>query len=108
MVIYVRNGHTLDYTNTTSNDIKYGDVVAGAAKIFVAATDIPAGAAGSLSTEGVFEFPCVQTAIPLGTEVYWSAADKKITATSTNNVKAGYCIEEKANGQTTCRVKINA
>lgn len=103
--IYYQQGETIDYTATAA--VKFGDVVSLTTRVGVAGNDIAAGGVGALHVTGVFVFPKnTDAAITLGAAVYWDATNAEITATSTNNIAAGYAIEPAAQADTTVKVKL--
>ena len=76
---YVKPGDALNYTNNSGADIAVNDVVVVGSYIGVAATNIPIGATGSILGDGVFTLPKkAGTAMPAGTKVTWSVADKAV------------------------------
>lgn len=109
-VTYWQKGQTIDYTNpSTETAISAGDVISLGTRVGVAGTDIPAGAAGSVATEGVFIFPHSASGaeIALGATVYWDKENGVITPTSGDNtVPAGWCIEACAASAATVKVKL--
>ena len=104
---FYQDGKTIDFTNGTGSDIKYGDVVSLTNRVGVAGEDIPAGATGSLHVEGVFEMPAVNNAaFSVGDALYWDVSAQKITKTSTDNTPAGWAVYPKAQTGATAYVKI--
>ena len=107
---YWQKGQTIDYTNpSTEAAISAGDVVSLGTRVGVAGTDIPAGAVGSVATEGVFIFPhsTSGTEITLGAAVYWDGENGVITATSgENTIPAGWCVEACAASAAAVKVKL--
>lgn len=107
MTTYVQNGKVIDYVNPGSTDIKYGDVIPGTDRIFIAAEDITVGDVGGIDSEGVFEFDAIDTvAFTLGQKIYWDNTAKKITDVTAGNIPAGVVIEPKDSSGTKCKVKI--
>jgi predicted RecA/RadA family phage recombinase len=105
---YKHVGCELDYTPTSAVSagavVKIQDSVT-AGYIGISNLDISANVKGSLSVEGVYEFPLKSGDTPvLGTLVYWDSTNGEITTTSTAMCLAGRC--EKIVG-TTVWVKIN-
>ena len=94
MTKYIQKGDIVDYTNNGATAIVYGDVVVGKDRVFVAAEEIAVGATGGVYSGGVFEFTTSDaTAIEYGQKLYFDAADKVVTATSTSNVAIGYAVQ---------------
>lgn len=83
-----------------------GGVVIVAAIIGIAAGSAASGAPVDVATSGVFELPKVGAdAFTLGAAVYWDAAAKLATTTSTGgNVKIGVAVA--AAGATTPAVRV--
>lgn len=78
-IIFVKPGDALDYTNNTVAAIAANDVVPFGAAIAVAFVDIAVGATGTVGGDGVFTLPKKSgTAMPVGTKVTWSKADKAV------------------------------
>lgn len=106
MATFLHDGAEIDYTPGSA--VAAGDVIElGAALVGVAKKAIAANAKGSLSLEGVFEFPKTaggSTAIAMGDPVYWSGT--VVTETSTSNPFLGHCVEAAADGATTCKVRL--
>lgn len=106
MATYRQNGKTIDFINSGSAAIAYGEVVNLATRVGVAAENIAIGDTGSVNVEGVFEEVCITAAINPGTLVYWDTGNKNITNVSAGNIPAGWCIEPKPLNQTTIRFKL--
>ncbi len=103
---YSQRGETLDYTNGGSTSIAAGAVVSLGTHIGIAGTNIAVGAVGTIHMVGVFELAKDSAAITLGAAVYYDAAADKITATSTNNIPAGYAVAAAGAADTVCLVKL--
>lgn len=104
MAKYIQKGNTIDYTAAAA--IAAGDVVSLGSRIGVAAGDIPAGAVGALSVEGVFEIDkTASLAIAVGDAVYFNAASKNVTKTN-SDVPAGWAVAAATAADTVVRVKI--
>lgn len=89
--IYLRQGLTLNYPNTSGTTISAGDIVPLGSRVGVAGCDIAAGEVGAVHLVGVFRTPKkASEAIALGETVYYSADG--ITATAADNVPAGYAV----------------
>lgn len=114
MTQYIQKGERLDFVNTTSNEIKYLDVIKGTDKIFIAAENIPAGAVGSVFAEGVFEIPAKKAdVLTVGQKVYYTTQITKDATTgesdkATANLLAGYAVAAKTANDEVALVKINA
>lgn len=100
-------GERIDHV--ASADLAANEIVVIGKRIGVAGADIASGAKGALYVEGVFKMPKASSeAITAGAEVYWDATNKCITATSTDNTKAGFATEAAAAADEIVLVKINA
>lgn len=104
---FIQEGETLDFQNSTGNDIGYRDVIASGGRIFIAGENIANGNIGSVHTEGVFELPADNTtAFTFGDALYWDNTNGKVTKT-TGSVKAGYAAAAKGQTDTIALVKID-
>lgn len=103
-----QKGERIDYVNSGSAKISANTIILFGSRIAVAGADIQVGEKGALVVEGVFELPKDNAAITAGAEVYWDATDSNITATATNNTKAGYAVAAAVADDSTVLVKINA
>lgn len=105
MATYIQRGETIDFVNGTDTAIEAGAVVSLATRIGIAAAPIAAGKTGAVHVTGVFEIEKkASEALTVGAAVYYSADG--ITATSTDNVPAGWVIAAAAADDATVRVKI--
>lgn len=105
--IYIQKGEIIDFKNDGEKAIDYNEVVGLVNRIGVAAESIAVGAIGSLRTVGIYELPAVNdAAFALGDDLYWDKASEKLTKTSAGNIRAGWCVEAKAQAGTFARVKI--
>lgn len=76
---FVKPGDAHDYTNNTGAAIAVNDIVVVGSYIAVAATNIAIGATGTILGDGIFTLPKkAGTAMPVGTKVTWSVADKAV------------------------------
>lgn len=97
MAQFIQKGDIVDYTNSGDTAIEYGQIVVGKDKVFVAAEQIGSGTTGGVYAEGVFEFKTSDaTAIEYGQKMYFNAANKVATTTSTNNALIGYAVQNIA------------
>lgn len=109
---YWQKGQTIDYTNPSSSAaIAAGEIVELAARIGVAATDIPASGIGTVVTEGVFILPrdaADSSAIAVGAAVHWNSSKSAIVAAAAESgtIPAGWCVEACAAAATTIKVKL--
>ncbi len=65
----IQEGRLIDYVPET--DVSAGDVVVIGDRCFFANLDIKAGTLGALATDGVYDVAKGETAIALGTVLYW-------------------------------------
>lgn len=104
--IFKQDGNSIDYINSGSTAIVYGDVVPLTGCIGVAASDIAVGSLGALELVGVYELPAAAAALTIGQKVYWDAANSNVTATATDNIPCGITIAAKAENALAVDVKI--
>ncbi|MEA5135700.1 MAG: DUF2190 family protein [Candidatus Fimivivens sp.] len=104
--IFKQAGNCIDYTNSGSTAIVFGDVVPLTDCIGVAASDIAVGDLGALELVGVYELPAATAALTNGQKVYWDATNSNVTATATDNTPCGVTIAAKASGVLAVDVKI--
>lgn len=110
---YIKPGDALDYTNAGAAAINVNDVVVCGAFIAIAATNIAAGAVGSILGDGVFTLPKkAGTAMPAGTKVTWSVADAAVivgAGQAGDVANCGIVVEQDAAAaDTTARVLLDA
>src|SRR4051812_28336662 len=105
--VYVQEGCDIDYT--PGADVAVGDVIVQGELIGVSKRAIAANTLGSLTTEGVFDFPKAAgggTAIAAGTKVYWDPVASQATATAGALKYLGKTIKAAADADTTVRVRL--
>lgn len=79
----------------------------GAALFGVALVAVASGAAGTFSTEGVWELPKTSAlAIAVGDQLYWDAANKAVNKTSAGQLQVGVAVSAAANPSATVLVKL--
>ncbi len=102
---FVKDGKTIPFTPSGS-DVTAGDVILVGEKVCVAKHDIADGVLGTLSTEGVFDFPkTAATVYGQGDKVFWDVADDEATEdddTGTNR-PIGYIHEAALSADTHVR-----
>lgn len=114
---YWQKGEVLDFTPT--EDVKNGQVVPIVSRVGIAGSDIAAGEQGHLHVVGVFELDKAGgETIPMGTAVYYDAANDCVTAAAsattgegeeaetTDNIPAGYAAADAAQDSATVLVKL--
>lgn len=109
---YNKPGDALDFTNATANAINVNDVVVINSYVAVAATNIAVGQIGTVLPQGVFTLPKkAGTAMPNGTKLTWSVADKAFivgAGVAGDVANCGIVVElDAAAGDTTVRVFID-
>ncbi|OQB80317.1 MAG: hypothetical protein BWX88_04604 [Planctomycetes bacterium ADurb.Bin126] len=110
MATFIHDGNSIDYTPAA--DTAAGAVVVQGELIGVARAPIAASAIGSLSVNGVFDFPKaagVGTAIAAGANCYWDVADSqaKTDAEGGANKLIGKCVKAAGDADTTVRIRLS-
>jgi predicted RecA/RadA family phage recombinase len=110
IAIYKQSEDTVDYTPAA--DVAAGDVVVQGELVGVASREIKAGALGTLTVSGVFDFPKATgagTAIAAGAKVYWDATAKVATTSDGGgaNKFLGKSILAAADGDATVRARLS-
>lgn len=122
MAQFIQKGDIVDYTNSGEAAIKYGQLIIGKDKIFVAAEEIAPGATGGVHTSGVFEMAAEATAaFAFGQKIYYDATNKVATATAetgstataetgsttkTPNAYIGIAVEAKVKSAAVAKIKL--
>lgn len=89
---YIREGYTERYTNDTGSDIAREDLILIGSMVAVANEDIANGATGTVSTDGIHVVKKDATqAMGLGVKLYYNAANKQLTTTSSGNTLVATC-----------------
>lgn len=114
---YWQKGEVLDHTPETA--VENGAVVSLGTRIGIAGSDIAAGELGHVHVVGVFELDKADgETIPMGTAVYYDAANDCVTAAAsattgegeeaetTDNIPAGYAAAPAAAADATVLVKL--
>ena len=105
---FVQRGDSVDYTPTA--DVAAGDVVVQGELVGVAKVDIPANVLGALAVSGVFDFPKATgtgTAITVGANCYWDAANQRATTTASGNKLIGKAVRAAADADATVRIRVS-
>lgn len=107
---FVQDGCAIDYT--PSSAVAAGDVVVQGDLVGVAKRPIAANELGSLSVEGVFDFPKATgsgSAIAAGANVYWDAAESvaKTDAEAGANKLLGKTTKAAGDDDATVRVRLS-
>jgi predicted RecA/RadA family phage recombinase len=104
---YVQDGDVLNYTAAAA--IASGAVVLIGTRIGIALGDIAIGAVGTLAVTGVWQIAKLSTdVVAQGADLYWDAANSRLTTTASGNTKAGFAAAASGNGVTVVSIKINA
>jgi predicted RecA/RadA family phage recombinase len=105
---FVQDGDVLTYT-AGGAAIASGAVVLIGARIGISLADIAANAAGTIAVTDVWQIAKLATdVVAQGADLYWDAANSRLTTTAGGNTKAGYAAAAAGNGVTTVSIKINA
>ncbi|MBL0920922.1 MAG: DUF2190 family protein [Phycisphaerales bacterium] len=107
MAKLIQTGHQIDYT--PGADVAAGAVVVQGGLVGVAHTVIPANTLGSLGVSGVYQFDKAAgggTAIAVGVNAYWDAAESEATADDDEggNVLLGKAVATAGDAATTVNV----
>lgn len=108
MAQFIQDGCSIDYT--PGADVASGAVVVQNDLIGVAKRPIAANTLGSLSVEGVFDFPkstAGGSAIAAGITVYWNAGAQQATATASGNKLIGKTVKAAADADVTVRARLS-
>lgn len=106
MARYLQKGNSIDYKNTGSADIKYGEVVPFGNRIAIANCDINQGEVGTVSMSGVYEIKANTAAFSLGDTLYFDTATNEVTKETTGGIVAGLCVEVKTAGILIAKVRL--
>jgi len=104
---YRQKGLSIDYTPGSA--VAAGDIVVQNELFGVAIDAIAADVKGSLAVDGVFDLPKATgsgTALAVGNQVYWDAANSVVTTTVGSNVRVGTVVKAAAVGVALVRVKL--
>jgi predicted RecA/RadA family phage recombinase len=105
---YVQEGDVLNYT-AGGTAIASGAVVLLGARIGISLGDIAPNATGTVAVTEVWQIAKLATdVVAIGVDLYWDAANSRLTTTAGGNTKAGYATAAAGNGVTTVSIKINA
>lgn len=92
-------GFRVNYTPSAA--VALGAVVVQGDLVGVADRPIAANALGALAVQGIFSFPKAtgtDTALTVGTKVYWDATNSRVTATASTHKYVGKVAKAAANG----------
>jgi predicted RecA/RadA family phage recombinase len=107
---FVQTGNVIDYTPSAA--VSAGDVVVQGDLVGVAKHDIAADDLGGLAVAGVFDFPKatgVDTALAVGTTVYWDESVGVITDTDDTgaNKAVGKTVAAAGDSDAAVRVRLS-
>ncbi len=107
---YVHRGESIDYVS--GSNVAAGDVVVQGELVGVAKLDIKAGELGSLAVSGVYEMGKAVgsgSVIPVGTKVYWDAAERVAKADAEGGVNKllGKVVKSAADADATVFVRLS-
>ena len=102
---FIHDGKSIDFLSAT--DVPAGSVIVQGSLVGVTKLDIKAGRLGALAVVGVFDITKSNTAIPLGSRVYWDATAKQAVLTATGNAPLGVAIQEATAADTIVRVRLS-
>ncbi|MCG3127379.1 MAG: hypothetical protein CHACPFDD_02239 [Phycisphaerae bacterium] len=107
---FVQDGMSIDYTPGAA--VPAGEVVVQGELVGIAKFAIAANALGSLSVDGVYDFPKATgggTAITAGATLYWDDTNNRATtnAAAGANKLIGKCIKAAVDADTTVRVRMS-
>ena len=86
----IQEGRLIDYVPET--DVAAGDMVVIGDRCFFANLDIKAGTLGALATDGVYDVAKGDTAVALGTVLYWDGEKATDTGGEGANTRLGIAI----------------
>ena len=101
---FIHDGEAIDFLSTT--DVAAGSVIVQGSLAGVTKLDVKAGRLGALAVVGVFDIAKGNTAIPLGSRVYWDATAKQAVLTATGNASLGIAVLEAVAAETTVRIRL--
>lgn len=101
---YIHDGLAIDYRPTV--DVNAGDIVTFGTMVGVARLDIKAGELGAFAVTGVYDIKkATGTSHAVGSTVYWDAAGKK-ASTTTTHPKLGIVVADAMSDDEYVRVRI--
>ena len=99
---FIHDGKSVDYFSAT--DVAAGTVIIEGDLVGVTKLDIPAGRLGALHVVGVYDVAKGNSAITLGSKVYWDDTAKQAVTTGTTPL--GLAVREASAEDTVVRVRI--
>ena len=101
---FIHDGKSVDFFPAT--DVPAGSVIVQGSLVGVTKLDVKAGRLGALMVVGVFDVAKGNTAIPLGSRVYWDQAAKQAVTSATGNTSLGVAVLEAAVDDDVVRVRL--
>ena len=104
---FVHEGDAIDYR--PSEEKPAGSVVVQNGLVGVTKRPLKEGELGSIHLTGVYELPKAtgsDTALSVGTAVYWNASEGQVTTTATDNTPLGRVTAEAGDDDETVQVKL--
>jgi predicted RecA/RadA family phage recombinase len=101
---FIHDGKSIDFLSET--DVPAGSVIVQGSLVGVTKLDVKAERLGALAVVGVFDVAKGNTAIPLGSKVYWDATAKQAVLTATGNTQLGVAVLEATADDTVVRVRL--
>lgn len=103
---FVQPGNVITFTGPTGGVLS-GDLVVIGAVFGISAYNTAEGAEGELALGNVYNLPKATGATTEFQAAYWDATAKKVTATSTSNLKIGVFTKANLSGATSADVRLN-
>jgi len=107
---YAADDDIVDYTNTSSNNIGAGGVIATGSLIAVAMRPIPAGQSGALCVRGVLWMPKATNdgSLNFGVKGFWDNTNQIVTSTNGGgaNLPIGPVVQNPSSGSADAAVLI--
>lgn len=105
---FVQEGRQIEFTPAVN--VAAGQVVVAGDLVGVAIGPVSANTPGTLSVEGVFDFPKqvgAGTAITFGTILYWDSVNQRATATAAGNKVIGKCTRAAGDSSALVRIRLS-
>jgi predicted RecA/RadA family phage recombinase len=107
MANFIQDGKIIDYKNTGTTTILYGDIVTIGTRVAVAMESIAPGQTGGIRMEGVFEVDALTTEVfSVGDTVYLDESNKATKTKGSLTVVMGYVVQPKASATAKAQIKI--
>lgn len=103
---FIHNGNAIDYVPETK--IPAGEIVVIGSLIGITRLDLEPNCLGALHLVGVYDIAKDDSAVTLGTPVYWDSTAKKATVTASGNTPLGLAVLDAAAVDAVVRVRLGA